>query len=63
MITIKLKINGSKTEFIVFKSPQLRCDLKGLSGLMSHMGMKWISKLSGLSVNICKSHITQTLLV
>ena len=27
MITNKLKINDSKTEFIVFKSPQLTCDL------------------------------------
>ena len=27
MITNKLKINDSKTEFIVFRSPQLRCDL------------------------------------
>ena len=31
MITNKLKINDSKTEFIVFRSPQLRCDLSGLS--------------------------------
>ena len=31
MITNKLKINDSKTECIVFRSPQLRCDLSGLS--------------------------------
>ena len=31
MITNKLKINDSKTEFIVFRSPQFRCDLSGLS--------------------------------
>ena len=31
MITKKLKINDSKTEFIVFRSPQLKCDLSGLS--------------------------------
>ena len=31
MITNKLKINDSKTEFIVFRSPQLKCDLGGLS--------------------------------
>ena len=31
MITNKLKINDSKTQFIVFRSPQLRCDLSGLS--------------------------------
>ena len=29
MITNKLKINDSKTEFIVFRSPQLKCDLSG----------------------------------
>ena len=28
MITNKLEINDSKTEFIEFRSPQLRCDLK-----------------------------------
>ena len=31
MITNKLKINDSKTEFIVFRSPPLKCDLSGLS--------------------------------
>ena len=31
MITNKLKINELKTEFIVFRSPQLRCDLSGVS--------------------------------
>ena len=31
MITNKLMINDSKTEFIVFRSPQLKCDLSGLS--------------------------------
>ena len=45
MITNKLKINDSKTEFIVFRSPQLRCHL------------------SGLSVNVGESEITQSLMV
>ena len=45
MITNKLKINDTKTEFIVFRSPQLRCDL------------------SGLSVNVGESQITQSLKV
>ena len=45
MITNKLKIIDSKTEFIVFRSPQLRCDL------------------SGLSVNVGESQITQSLKV
>ena len=30
MITNKLKINDSKTEFVVFRSQQFRCDLSGL---------------------------------
>ena len=38
-------LNDSKTEFIVFRSPQLRCDL------------------SGLSVNVGESQITQSLKV
>ena len=41
----KLKINDSKTECIVFRSPQLRC------------------YLSGLSVNVGESHVTQSLKV
>ena len=45
IITNKLKINDLKTEFIVFRSPQLRCDL------------------SGLSVNVGESQITQSLKV
>ena len=45
MITNKLKINDSKTEFIVSRSRQLRCDL------------------SGLSVNVGESQITQSLKV
>ena len=43
MITNELKINDSKTEFIVFRSPQLKCEL------------------SGLSVNVGESMITQSL--
>ena len=31
MITTRLEINDSKTEFIVFRSAQLKCDLSGLS--------------------------------
>ena len=31
MITNKLKINDSKTDIFVFRSPQLKCDLSGLS--------------------------------
>ena len=45
MITNKLKINDSKTEFIVFRYSLLVCDL------------------SGLSVNVGESQITQSLKV
>ena len=31
MITNKFKINDSKTEFSVFRSPQLKCDFNGLT--------------------------------
>ena len=41
MITNTLKVNDSKTEFIVFRPSQLNCDL------------------SGLSVNVGESMITQ----
>ena len=44
LITNKLKINGSKTNFFVFRSLQLRRDL------------------SGLSVNVGESQITQSFL-
>ena len=45
MITNKLKINDLNTEFIVFRSSQLRCDL------------------SGLTVNVGESQITQSVKV
>ena len=38
MITNKLKINDSKTEFIVFRSPQLKCDQSGLSVHVGDIG-------------------------
>ena len=31
ILFVVFKINDSKTEFIVFRSPQLKCDLSGLS--------------------------------
>ena len=31
MVTNKLKINDLRTQLFVFRSPQLRCDLCGLS--------------------------------
>ena len=43
MITNKLKINDSKTELIVFRSPKLKCDL---SGLLVNVGESKITQLS-----------------
>ena len=37
--TNKLKINDSKAEFIVLRSPQLRCDLSGLSVNVGDLGV------------------------
>ena len=36
MIANKLKINDMKTYFIVFRSPQLKCDLSDLIKVRSH---------------------------
>ena len=43
MITNKLKINDSKTEFIMFRSPQLKCNL---SGLLVNVGESMITQSS-----------------
>ena len=43
VVTNELKINGSKTEFIVFRSPHLKCDL---SGLPVNVGESMISQSS-----------------
>ena len=50
MITNKLKINGSKTEFIVFRSPQLKCDLSGLSVNVGESMITQSSKVRDLGV-------------
>ena len=50
MITNKLKINDSKTEFSVFRSPQLRCDLSGLSVNVGERIITQSSKVRDLSV-------------
>ena len=49
-ITNKLKINDSKTEFIVFRSPQLRCDLSGLSGNVGECQITQSLKVRDLGV-------------
>ena len=63
MITNKLKINDSKTEFIVFRSPQLRCDLSGLSVNVGESEITQSSKVRDLGVTFDKflnfdDHIT-----
>ena len=50
MITNKLKINDSKTEFIVFRSPQLKCDLSGLSVNVGESIITQSSKVRDLGV-------------
>ena len=50
MITNKLKINDSKTEFIVFRSPQLKCDLSGLPVNVGESMITQSSKVRDLGV-------------
>ena len=50
MITNKLKINDSKTEFIVFRPPQLRCDLSSLSVNVVESMIAQSSKVRDLGV-------------
>ena len=50
MITNKLKINDSKTVFIVFRSPQLKCDLSGLSVNVGESMITQSSKVRDLGV-------------
>ena len=50
MITNKLKINDSKTEFIVFRSPQLRCDLIGLSVIVGESQITQSLKVRDIGV-------------
>ena len=50
MITNKLKINDSKTEFIVFRSPQLKCDLSDFSVNVGESMITQSSKVRDLGV-------------
>ena len=50
MITNKLKINDLKTEFIVFRSTQLKCDLSGLSVNVGESMITQSSKVRDLGV-------------
>ena len=50
MITNNIKINDSKTEFIVFRSPQLKCRLSGLSVNVGESMITQSSKVRGLGV-------------
>ena len=50
MITNKLRINDSKTEFIVFRSTQLKCYLSGLSVNVGEIMITQSSKVRDLGV-------------
>ena len=50
MIKIKLKINDSKTEFIVFRSPQAKQDLSSLSVSVGDSVIAQSSKVRDLGV-------------
>ena len=50
MIKNKLKINDSKTEFIVFRSPQAKQDLSGLSVIVDDSVIAQSSKVRNLSI-------------
>ena len=68
MIKNKLKINDSKTEFIIFRSPLLKTDLSGVSIMVGDSQISSSSKVRDLGVifddclsldahisNICRS--------
>ena len=46
----QLKLNDSKTEFIVFRSPQLKCDFSGLSVNVGESMITQSSKVRDLGV-------------
>ena len=50
MIKSKLKINDSKTEFIVFRSPQAKQDLSGLSVSVRDSVIAQLSKVRDLGI-------------
>ena len=50
MINNKLKINDSKTEFIVFRSPQAKQDLSGLSVIVGDCIIQQSSKVRNLGI-------------
>ena len=50
MITNKLNINDSKTEFIVFRSPHQKCDFSGLSVNVGESMITQSSKVRDLGV-------------
>ena len=50
MINNKLKINDSKAEFIVFRSPQAKPDLSGLSVIVGYSIIQQSSKMRNLGI-------------
>ena len=63
MINNKLKINDSKTEFIVFRSPQAKQDLSGLSVIVGDSIIQQSSKVRNLGIILISSSVLMIILV
>ena len=63
MINNKLKINDSKTEFIVFRSPQAKQDLSGLSVIVGDCIIQQSSKVRNLGIILISSSVLMIILV
>ena len=63
MINNKLKINDSKTEFIVFRSPQAKQDLSGLSVIVGDGIIQQSSKVRNLGIILISSSVLMIILV
>ena len=63
MINNKLKINDSKTEFIVFRSPQEKQDLSGLSVIVRDSIIQQSSKVRNLGIILISSSVLMIILV
>ena len=63
MINNKLKINDSKTEFIVFRSPQAKQDWSGLSVIVGDSIIQQASKVRNLGIILISSSVLMSILV
>ena len=61
MINNKLKINDSKTEFIVFRSPQAKQDLSELSVIVGDSIIQQSSKVRNITESIRYSTVNSEL--